>query len=264
MENTIQFDPLESGTSDIRKVTRMISASADVSSACEIMARHLKHLDLTLISVVFCDLDGMHAPIRPYRDMPQSLILLSTQFQELGGCPNIKEAERLRKPFDALQIDRNKYPDFLDQRFLDELAKLGHRHVLVLPIALGRGLANIVIGTGNQSISVELQAELFSSIGQCFGAVVTRFPEITKLFAPKILSAIQAKILFLLSIGMSRSEITGLLDVGQHTIGMLLADAQQRLRATSTTHALAKALALGEFSNMNIGEPEAGRTNDSG
>ncbi len=264
MEKNLQTIELDWGYDDLHKVTRLISSSRDVKSACEILARHLKHLDLSLLSVFFCDLEGEQVSVHPYRDLPDSLRSLSKQFRQLGGCPNLREAKRLRKPFDALQVDRKKYPEFLEQRFLDELAKLGHLHVLVMPIALGRGLANIVVGTGARSISVGLQAELFSSIGQCFGAVITRFPEITKLFAPKILSAVQAKILFLLSIGMSRAEITRLLDLGDYAFGALLKDAQNRLHANSLPHAVAKALAVGEFSNMNMGEPDAIRTKESG
>ena len=253
LKNRTQPIEYDWGYGDIRKVTRLIASAGDVKDACQILARHLRHIELKLISVNFCDLEGEQASIRPYRDMPEALASLSNQFIHLGGCPIIKEAKKSRRPFDALNIDRNVYSEFLEQRFLDELVKLGHRHVLVLPVAFGKGLSNFVVGTGDREISLKLQTELFEGIGQSLGAIITRFPEITKLFETKCLSTVQAEILFLVSIGTNPQDIAKLTGHGKFTIDALLKNAQDRLGANSTTHAVARALALGEFSNMNLG-----------
>ncbi len=245
----IQYDW---GYGDIRKVIRLIASASDVNDACKILARHLKHIELKLICVNFCDLEGENASIRPYRDMPEALATLSTQFYDLGGCPIIKEARLNRRPFDALNLDRNVYCEFLEQRFLDELSKLGHRHILVLPVAFGRGLANVVVGTGTREISLQLQAELFARVGQSLAAIIARFPDITKLFETKCLSTLQAEILFLISIGTSLEDIPQLTRRGECMIDALLKNAQMRLGANSIPHAVARALALGEFSNMNM------------
>ncbi|MEX0346127.1 MAG: hypothetical protein AB3N20_14480 [Rhizobiaceae bacterium] len=246
----IQFDW---GYGNIRKVIRLIASASDVNDACKILARHLKHIELKLICVNFCNLEGENASIRPYRDMPEALTTLSNQFHLLGVCPIIREAKKDRRPFDALNLNRNVYCEFLEQRFLDELSKLGHRHVLVLPAAFGRGLANVVVGTGEREISLQLQAELFARVGQSLAAIITRFPDITKLFETKCLSTLQAEILFLISIGTSLDDISRLTGRGDLVINALLKNAQERLNANSIPHAVARALALGEFSNMNLG-----------
>ncbi len=247
---------LDWGSNDIQKVTKLISSAPDLETAYRIFASHLNHMKLTLISVMISDLKGEHSSIRPYREIPKRLAALSTQFKKVGGCPITKEAKRLRKPFDALQINKKFYPGFLEQRFLDELTKLGHHHVLVFPIVLGRGLSIIVIGTGDRSVSVEFQTELFASVGQSFSATVTRFPEIMKLFETKKLTTLQAKVLFMTSIGMSKADIGKSLDYSQNTISIIVEVAKKNLSANSTPHAIAKAFALGEFSNMNISESD--------
>lgn len=241
---------------DIKMVTRLIASSKDVDSAFEIIARHLKVLELSLISVVFCDLEGENPSIRPYRDMPGALGSLANEFYEIGGCPIIKEARRLQKPFDALSINKKDYPSFQEKRFLQELTKLGHRRILVIPIALGRGLCNLVIGTGKKNITSELQTELFNSVGQTFAAILTKFPEVAKLFETKVLSTLQAEILFLVSIGTDIKEIGRVMKLGASTIDLLTSDAQEKLGASNMPHAIARAIALGEISNANMGQTE--------
>lgn len=253
MEKKTQSIQFDWGYGDIRKVIRLIASANDVNDACKVLARHLKHIELKLICVNFCDLEGEHASIRPYRDMPEALTTLSTQFRHLGGCPIIRQSRKDRRPFDALNLDRNLYSEFLDQRFLDELSKLGHRHIPVMPVAFGRGLANVVVGTGGREISLQLQAELFARVGQSLAAIITRFPDITKLFETKCLSTLQAEILFLISIGTSLADISRLTGRGDLVVNALIKNAQKRLNANSTPHAVARALALGEFSNMNLG-----------
>ncbi|MEX0346128.1 MAG: helix-turn-helix transcriptional regulator [Rhizobiaceae bacterium] len=241
---------------DLKMVTRLIASSKDVNSAFEIIARHLKELELSLMSVVFCDLEGENPSIRPYRDMPGVLGSLANEFYKIGGCPIIKEARRLQQPFDALSINKKDYPSFLEKRFFNELTKLGHRRILVIPIALGRGLCNLVIGTGNRTFTPEFQTELFNSVGQTFAATLGKFPEVAKLFETKVLSTYQAEILFLVSIGTDIKEIGRVMSLGTNTIDQLAKDAQKKLGANNLPHAIAKAIAFGEISNANIGQAE--------
>ncbi len=245
-----------SGFNDLRRTARLISRSDDLHSTCLLVEDYLAHHDMSLMGVTFCDLEGGLPSIRAFRRHSEAVLKLATVLKDKGGCPVINEAKRLHHCFDALQIDRSRYPEFLNKRFLDELAKSGHKHILVIPILLGQGLAIFSIGTREQRLTDDLRVFLINAICQSTVAIIDRFPDVTKLFAPKRLSTFEAEALMFCSNGYSNSDIADLLKISETTINIVFDNASKKLGTHNQAHAVSKALAVGEISNLQIGEFE--------
>ena len=245
-----------SGFNDPLNTCGLISNSEDLHSACLLVKEYFSHNGVDLLGVTFCDLVGEHPAMRPFRQYPDTVIQLSLQLRERGGCPVVGEAKRLCHPFDALQIESARYPEFLSQRFLKELRKLGHYHIPVTPVMLGRGLAIFSTGFREKAFDNEAKVLLVNTICQVTAAIIGRFPEVTKLFEPESLSTIEAEMLLFSSNGSSTSEIASQLGWSEIAVNMILDSAVRKLGARSRAHAVTRALVLGEISNMQIGEHE--------
>ncbi len=243
-----------SGLGDLSKTIRLISKSEDLHSACLLVEDYFSRGEIDLLTVSFCDLMGEHPSIRPFMQYPDTLVQLSLQLRDRGGCPVINEAKWLRHPFDALQIDKSRYPDFLGQRFLAEFGKLEHRHIPVIPVMLGRGLAVFSTGFREREYTDEALVSLVSTICQITVAIIGRFPEVTKLFEPELLSTIEAEMLLFNSYGCNASEIGSQFDLSEFTVNIILDSAATKLDARNRSQAITRAIALGEISNMQLGK----------
>lgn len=241
---------------DFSNVAQQIASSDDLTHACETIDRTLSIYGAKLGSVLLSDLNGQHKAVRAYRNMPAALVSLSSQFADRGGCPIVRAALRLKQPFDALSIDQKHYSDFLEQRFFKELARLGGQRTFVVPFIFGSGMAIFVVRFNRSVDYAKHHQDILDFVGQSVFALIAKFPELFKLFEPKKLTLLQAKVLFFVSVGMSRDEICKSVGLSELTISQLLDHATKRLRAKSTAHAVAMALAMGEFSNINFGELE--------
>ena len=84
--------------------------------------------------------------------------------------------------------------------------------------------------------------------------MICRFPELSTLFAPKVLSTLQATVLMFAIQGFSNDQIARSIGLSDVAIGVVIKSAQKALGAANLAQTVARALALGEFSHMQIGE----------
>ena len=90
----------------------MLSKSANLDFACELMARFLAQQDYRLQGVTFCDLEHSDKSIVAYRNHSKPVTKLATELRKNGGCPIIREAKKRAYCFDVLAIDRSLYGIF--------------------------------------------------------------------------------------------------------------------------------------------------------
>ncbi|MEM7068309.1 MAG: helix-turn-helix transcriptional regulator [Pseudomonadota bacterium] len=243
----------ESKMFELQKVTRLISNSDDLYSACLILEDYLSYYDLQLRSVVFGRAGATNPENRAFRKDPQVLVNLSAELRETNGCPVFGKASRLRHAFDALQMRKDEMPCFLSKRYLDELAKLGHKSIAVIPIGIGSGLAAFSIGMGDKYFAGELRASLVYAMCQISIAIISRFPDVTKLFETRCLSTFEAEVMLLCANGFSNSEIAQITNLSERSVNMLFDNAALKLGARNQAHAISKSLAKGEISNLQLG-----------
>ena len=244
-----EFDPVDA-------VDELRSAK-DVNWACAILGQQLQLANFELLSVKFCDLLDGKPPIRPFGAYPRAISGLAIELRDTGGCPISKEAQKRLSPFDAMSIQRAHYSDFLSSRFLQELEKLNHAHIAVVPIVLGRGLAVYTIGLHEKRFEGQLRETLISLICNTTTALIGQFPDIAKLFESKQLTSIEGRATSLCSNGCSDVEIGKILAVSEHTIRIVLDSAARRLKAKNRSHLVFIALAMGEISNMQCTLPDS-------
>ena len=239
---------------EIRAVLQLVSECSNLNEACAIAQKCVKHLGHDLVSVIFCSNDDSLPAIRPFRDLPKSLVDLAPQMHKVGGCPPKKEAQRLLQPFDWKSIPRTNYSDFLSQRFLSEVQKLPYSSVFAVPVVIGGGIGVFSVGITDPKLDPQRREDLILALCQIATAMISRFPELSKLFEPKNLSTLQASSLLFAIQGLSNSQIADSLGLGEVAVGLVLKSAQEKLKATNLAQTIAKALAFGEFSHMQIGE----------
>ena len=241
-------------SSRVQPVTSLADAT-DMPNACETLKDHLLGLDMDLLSVKFCDTKDEIPAIRPFGRYTTGISKLSTAMRSTGGCPLTREALRLLYPFDALQIKSSDYSDFLSLRFLQEMRKLTHNHVAVVPVNLGRGLAIFTVGLRDTPFVGQTREVVVSTICQYMILLIGRFPEIANLFEPKCLSLLEAESLFLSANGFSDMDIAELHKLSEFTVQIIIKNAQKKLDAQTRAQAVSKALAMGEISstvNANV------------
>ena len=244
------------GLFDLRKTVRLISKADDVHSACLYLKSLLADNKTSLFGVTFCDLQSGSSSIRAFCGYPEALQKMSSKLKVRGTCPIVNESIRLGRTFDLLQVDRDQYSDFLGKRYFEELEKLGHRHVAVVPLMLGRGLAIFTIGTNDRHLDGDLKSLLINSICQTTFAIIDRFPNVTKLFEARNISTVEAEALLLCSNGYSNSEISEFFGLSETTVTLMFDNASRKLGTRNQAHAVAKAVAIGEISNLHLGEHE--------
>ncbi len=213
----------------------------------------LQSMGYNLLSVKFCDTLDEKPAVRPFSRYPKAISELSAALRAQGGCPISKEVLTRLSPFDAKTIEMVNYSGFLDARFLQELAKMEHQHIAVIPIIFGRGLAVYTVGMKGHRFVDGTREEIVNFVCNANAVLLCTFPEIATLFEPKKLTLLEAQIVSLFGNGNSLSEIsttTGLSDI---TVNMILNLAAEKLGARNQAHLLTRALATGEILNMQSG-----------
>lgn len=227
-----------------------LSSAKNVNLACVILEKQLRLQGFDLLSVKFCDLQDKNPAIRPFGAYPSNISSIATELRSSGGCPISKEAQKRLAPFDAMTIERSTHSDFLSSRFLQELKKMKHSHIAVIPVVFGRGLAVYTIGLNDIRFEGFVREGLINFICNATASLIGQFPVVSKLFEAKLLSSTEARAVLLCSNGQSDDEIGRILNFGAHTVNMLLNKAMQKLEARNRAHLISKALALGEVCNM--------------
>ncbi len=238
----------------IRDTLQCLNESSSLNDACVIAQKYIKHLEHNLVSVIFCSDDDSVPAIRPFRDLPQPLVDLAPKMQRAGGCPTKKEAQRLLQPFDWKHISKSRHPEFLSQRYLTEVQKLPYVSVFAVPVVIGGGIAIFSIGMEDTNRNAGSREQLIVAVCQIATAMISRFPEVSKLFEPKRLSTLQASALLFAIQGIPSADIAASLGLGEVALGLVMKSAQDRLKAANLAQTVAKALAYGEFSHMQIGD----------
>lgn len=249
-----KVDVPKTSQAEIRAILQQLSKSSNLQDACDVAFEYFRKNDHDLVSVIFCSDDDSVPAIRPFRNLPQSLIDLAPKLQEVGGCPPKKEAQRLLQPFDWKHIPRGEHPQFLCQRFLSEVEKLPYAMVLAVPVVIGRGIAVFSVGIHERNLGPQVREDVIIAVCQIATAMISRFPELANLFEAKLLSTVQATVMMFAVQGFTNREIAESIGLGELAIGMVLKSAQEKLGAANLAQAVAKALALGEFSHMQIGD----------
>ena len=235
---------------DLPTFCRKLSQATDINSACILIEQQLKSMEYDLLSVKFCDTLDEKPAIRPFSRYPKPISDLSVALRDEGGCPISKEILIQLRPFDATAIDLANYSGFLEKRFLQELAKIDHLHIAVIPMIFGRGLSVYTVGLNDTRFVGRIRDELINFVSHANTALLCSFPETATLFEPKVLSLQEAQIVTLYGNGNSLSEIAATTGFSELTVHMILQHAAKKLDARSSAHLLTKALASGEILNM--------------
>lgn len=238
----LDFDPVES--------VSQLRTARDVNWACAVLAQQLKLADFELLSIKFCDLQDEIPAIRPYGAYPQIISNLAVDLRDTGGCPISKEAQKRLVPFDAMTIQQADHVDFLSKRFLQEITKMDHAHIAVIPIIFGRGLAVYTVGLKEKRFAGQLREALLGLICNATAALIGKFPEVSKLFEAKQLSSREARCVMLGSNGHSDIEIGRMLGFSEFVVNAIFSSAAKKLGANNRSHLTSRALAKGEISNM--------------
>ena len=237
-----------------------IESAKDITAASLELGKHFKSMGAQLLSVKFCDSAEGGAVVRPFFGYPDSVAKVSGQLLENGGCPFTKEAMRRIGAFDSCEIDRSAYDTFLDRRFFQEMDKLEHRHIAVVPIMIGRSIAMFTIGLGVEPFKGRLREVITETIGQIVPAFIDRFPEIKTIFEKKHLSDLERRILILFCEGSEMGGIVREIGLSELTIMHLIQNASRKLKTENSKRLIYVALALGEIPHPNSRILEAGRS----
>ena len=228
-------------------LVRKIAHAEDVESAAKALQAYFLAFDAHLMSVKFCDSVDTGTAIRPFCAYSDATIAVSQQILAQGGCPFTKEAIHRLSAFDSCSIDRSRYATFLDRRFFAEIDKMGHRHIAIVPIMVGRALALFTIGLHDRPFKGAVRDEIVDTIAQVMPAFIERFQGIRTIFEKKHLSALESQVVQLLFEGSQPSEIEPVVGLSELTITLLIGNASQKLQASNRQNLIYKALALGEI-----------------
>ena len=233
----------------VESVNQLRTANS-VNWACAVLAQQLQLAEFELLSVKFCDLYDQKPAIRPYGAYPQIMSDLAVDLRDTGGCPISKEAQKRLSPFDAMAIQQADHFDFLSKRFLQELRKMKHAHIAVIPIIFGTGLAVYTIGLKEKKFDGQLRESLISLICNATASLIGQFPDVSKLFEAKQLSSREARCVMLGSNGHSDVEIGSILGFSEFVVNAIFKSAAEKLGAKNRSHLTSRALAQGEISNV--------------
>ena len=236
----------------LRSTLQEIAKSSNLQDACGVAAEYFVHLDHDLVSVIFCSNDDSIPAIRPFRNLPQALIDLAPRTQEVGGCPPKKEAQKKLCTFDWKQIPKNEHPDLVSQRVLAEVDRLSYAMVFAVPVIIGRGIAIFSVGFQEHQMGSQARKEVINAVFQIATSMICRFSELATLFKANRLSTLQSTVLALAVQGFSNREISDSIGLGEVAVGLVIKSAQKELGALNLAQTVAKALALGEFSHMQV------------
>ena len=224
-----------------------IASAKDITAASLNLSEYLRGLGTELLSVQFCDSAEGGNIIRPFFGYPDGVAKVSGQLIENGGCPFTNEAMRRMEALDSCMIDRTAYDTLLDRRFFQEMDKLEHRHIAIVPILLGRSIAMFTIGLGVEPFKGRLREVITETIGQIVPAFIDRFPEIKTIFEQRHLSDLERRLLTLLCQDLELVEIEQKIGLSEITIKLLIKNASRKLQAKNSNRLIYKAIALGEI-----------------
>ena len=228
----------------------------DLNSTCKLLCEYYQNQKIELMSVSFADLKDEKPTIRAFNNLSPVLHQISLELRDNGECPVTKEAKRLRYPFDALKMDKELYPAFLDRRFFRQLEKDDYYKVISIPIVLGRGIANFLVGVKSNPVKSGEIDELVDEICKFSVLMISMFPDVLKLFEGGRLGTLEAECLLLLSNGHTIDETSRVLDLSDMTIKILMKSAARKLGAKTHCNAISRALTAGEISNLKLGRHE--------
>lgn len=234
---------------DIRPgdISQQILDSRDLENAFETLARHLEHSGTRLLSVKIQDSAPDGVVMRPFINLPDGVLALSDELSSLGGCPYAREAKRRGVAFDSTEIDRKRYTSFLDRRFFEIFDEAEHKHTAIVPIFVGRGIAQFNIGLFDQSFSGRLKSLVLETIAQAMPAIVQRFPAIATIFETKHLSDLEREVLTHSCTGSDIASIGQQLQLSGYTVRQILNNAARKLQASNQRELAYKAALLGEI-----------------
>ena len=224
-----------------------IASAKDIPAASLSFDEHLENYGAQLLSVKFCDSAEGGNIIRPFFGYPDGVAKVSGQLIENGGCPFTKESMRRMEAFDSCTIDRTVYDTLLDRRFFQEIDKLEHRHIAIVPIMIGRAIALFTIGLGVEAFKGRIREIITETIGQIAPAFIDRFPEIKTIFEQKHLSDLERKVLVLYCEGCELADIETEIGLSELTIRHLIQNASRKLEAKNPKQLIYIAIALGEI-----------------
>ena len=237
-----------------------IESAQNINIASLELEKHFKSFDAHLLSIKFCDSAKGGDTIRPFHAYSDSIAKVSGQLQEQGGCAFIKEAKRRLGAFDSFAIDRSVYNTFLDRRFFQEIDKLEHRHIAIVPILIGIAIALFTIGLGVEPFKGRMREIITETICQIVPAFIVRFPEIKTIFEQKYLSDLERRILVQFCEGSEMGDIVREIGLSELTIMQLIQNASRKLKTKNSKRLIYVALALGEIPHPNSRMIETGRS----
>lgn len=223
-----------------------ISRSADLNGACIVFAAFLENLDAQLLSVKFCDINDRSSNLRPYSAYHKAMHQFRSGPGYPDGCPFSREAMKRLRPFSLQSIDRREYGNLEDRRFFKELENIGHQDIAVLPIVIGRGLALMTVGLGDETFVGSKRSLISDTAPHFVAAIVARFPDVSRLFETKVLSEVQRQVVLLACEGRTDEEIAQQLQLSAVAIGLIFAAAAKRLRTKTRAATVYRAVVLGE------------------
>lgn len=233
-----------------RNLLALISEIAGAKSlevASSNFDEYLNSLGAQLLAVKFCDSANNGEVYRPYFGYPEGVANVSAQLIKNGGCPFSKEASRRLDAFDSCTIDRSLYDTLLDRRFFQEIDKLEHKHIAVVPVIMGRAIALFNIGLGVKPFKGHMRGVITESTAHTVPAFIDRFPEIKTIFEQKHLSELEREVLTLFCDDLQLTEIVQNVGLSEFTIRHIVQNASEKLQVNNTKQLIYRAIALGEI-----------------
>lgn len=232
-------------------VTKQIAAARTVEEACNSLVPFFDALGGELLSVKFYDREDSASSIRPFIAYSEAFLNIAAELMTTGGCPFSKEAKKFMCSFDSDSIDQSQYSSFTERRFFKELSRTGHKHIAVLPVMMGRGIALATVGLYKQPFYGALREKICNSIPAIIAAFLSRFPEINTFFEKKALSVKERRLLQMMFEGCSKTDIAKKMELSEHTILLLIKNAMRKLNAKSEAQFIYRAMVLGEITLEN-------------
>lgn len=246
-ENDVDPASLADAKDRLIALVRDIERSKDIGAASQIVDGYLTTCGARLLSVKICDTSGQYENLRPFSVYPRTIRNLGKQLQPSGGCPFAKEANRRLLPFDSGTIDRSLYRTFLDQRFFQEIDKLPHQHIAIVPVMVGRAVALFTVGLFDHEFKGVLKDQIKDTISQTVATYVRRFPEVATIFQQKNLSDLERAVIQEFCEGLTLSQISRSIELSEIALQHLLDSAKRKLGAKTREQLIYKAIILGEI-----------------
>lgn len=223
-----------------------IDGAEDLGGACQALARFSKSAGAHLLLVKIADLVRPDKSVRPWSDFTDDVRVQGQLLQTVGGCVFHRESLARMRPYLFSEILRKDYASLTERRFFVEVEKLGYADIFAIPVVVGRGMALVLIGLENRMSAGEGQG-MVDAFTHLIASVLSKFPEVGKLFRERRLTEMEANIVLLRARGQSPASIkaeTGLSELGQ---GMLIERACGKLGARKHFELVRLATLAGEL-----------------